>query len=48
MEDGIRMTWGRELDGLQPVPSDATELVIRILNIDTWQGPWEFRINLQD
>jgi hypothetical protein len=48
LEDGIRMIWGQGESYLEPVPSDATELVIRIISFGEWQGPWEFVISLQD
>jgi len=48
LEDGIRMIWGQGKSYLDPVPSDATELVIRIISFGEWQGPWEFVISLQD
>jgi len=48
LEDGIRMTWGQGESYLDPVPSDATELVFRIISFGEWQGPWEFSILLQE
>jgi len=48
LEDGIRMTWGRGESYLNPVPSDATKLVFRIISFGDWQGPWEFMLPLQD
>jgi len=48
LEDGIRMIWGQGESYLDPVPSEATELVIRIISFGEWQGPWEFVISLQD
>ncbi len=46
--NGIRLTWGYPQSYLDPVPSDASELVFTIISFGDWQGPWEFIISLQD
>ena len=46
LDDGIRLTWGQYQPYLDPVPSDARELVF-IIGSD-WPEPWEFSIPLQD
>ena len=46
--NGIRLTWGYPQSYLDPVPSDATEIVFTIISFGDWQGPWEFIISLQD
>ncbi|MBI2853104.1 MAG: hypothetical protein HYX84_08445 [Chloroflexi bacterium] len=43
LEDGMLHIW----DNLDPVPSDAKELVFRITRLGDWEGPWEFRIPLE-
>jgi len=48
LESGIRIVWGRDETDLPPVPSDAAEIIIRILSVDGHEGPWVFRIPLQD
>ena len=46
LDEGIRLRWGYEPEYLDPVPSDAEELVITIASLGDWEGPWEFRIPL--
>lgn len=43
-EDSTRLSW----EHLDPVPSDAKTLTFTITQIGEWEGPWEFRISLQD
>lgn len=45
--DGMRLVWGVGMHKLDPVPSDAGELIFTITQLNDWQGPWEFRIPLQ-
>ncbi len=47
-DDGIELTWGYSEPYLDPVPSDATELVFTIISFGEWQGPWEFIVPLKD
>ena len=47
-DDGIELTWGYSEPYLDPVPSDATELVFTIISFGEWQGPWEFYVSLRD
>jgi len=48
-DGGMRLVWGMELKmhKLDPVPSDATELVFTITQLNDWQGPWEFKVSLE-
>ena len=48
-DGGMRLVWGMELKmhKLDPVPSDATELVFTITQLNDWQGPWEFKVPLE-
>lgn len=46
LDDGIRLIWGRYQPYLDPLPSDARELVFIIG--DEWQGTWQFSIPLQN
>jgi len=46
-DSGMRLVWGIGMHKLDPVPSDATELVFTITQLNDWQGPWEFRIPLE-
>ena len=48
LEKGIRMVWGHQQAYLDPIPSDATELVFTIVSFGDWQGPWEFIIALEE
>ncbi|MDD4860283.1 MAG: zf-HC2 domain-containing protein [Dehalococcoidales bacterium] len=34
-------------DSLDPLPADAGELTFRITRFGDWQGPWEFKVQLQ-
>ena len=45
-DDGIKLILGYEPLYLDPVPSDAEKLTLRITKIDDWEGPWEFEIPL--
>ncbi len=44
--NGVELRWGRDGAWLDPVPSDAKELIFTITGFGDWQGPWEFRIPL--
>lgn len=44
LENGMLHTWDDHLD---PVPKNAKELTFRITKLGDWQGPWEFRVQLQ-
>ena len=44
---GIRLVWGYHEAGLDPVPSDARELIFTITSFGDWEGPWEFSIPLE-
>ena len=44
---GIRLIWGYHEAGLDPVPSDAKELIFTITSFGDWEGPWEFFIPLE-
>ena len=43
LENGMQHIW----ENLDPVPSDARELVFRVTKLGDWQGSWEFKILLQ-
>lgn len=43
LENGMQHTW----DYLDPVPSDAKELVFTITKLGDWEGPWEFKVPLE-
>lgn len=45
--DGITLNWAHPYVPLDPVPSDATELIFTIPRFGDWEGPWEFRIPLE-
>jgi hypothetical protein len=44
--DGAGWLWGTDQRPLDPLPSDASELVFRIPQYGEWQGPWEFKVPL--
>jgi hypothetical protein len=44
LENGTRLIWTRHVD---PVPSDAKELIFTITRFGDTEGPWEFRIPLE-
>ncbi len=46
-DSGLTLTWGYEEAPLDPVPSDAKELTFRVIKLGDWQGPWEFKVQLQ-
>ncbi len=53
LENGTKFIW-QGWRGLDPIPSDAKELVFRIKNVsmthtrsEIVEGPWEFRIPLE-
>jgi len=46
-DSGMRLVWGIGMHKLDPVPSDATELVFTITQLNDWQGPWEFKVPLE-
>lgn len=46
LDEGIRLIWGQYRPYLDPLPSDARDLVFIIGN--GWPMPWEFLIPLQD
>ena len=46
LDEGIRLIWGQYQPYLDPLPSDAIDLVF-IIGTD-WPVPWEFSIQLQD
>jgi hypothetical protein len=43
LDNGTRHTW----NNLDPVPSDAKELTIRITQLGDWEGYWDFRVPLE-
>jgi len=45
LENGVLLSWGTH-DYLDPVPSNAKELIFRITRLGDWEGPWEFIIPL--
>jgi len=45
--EGLRLTWGSEVAPLDPVPSDAKELIFTITRFGDMEGPWEFFIPLE-
>ena len=45
LDEGIRLIWGQYQPYLDPLPSDARDLVFVIGN--DWPMPWEFSIPLQ-
>lgn len=45
LEDGIRFGWGPNMK-IDPVPSDARELILTIQTWGDWEGPWEFHVSL--
>lgn len=47
LTNGIRLSWGYDVARLDPVPSDAKELVFTITSFGDWEGPWEFSIPLE-
>jgi hypothetical protein len=47
LADGVRLSWGDGIERLDPVPSDAKELIFVIDSFGEWEGPWEFRIPLE-
>jgi hypothetical protein len=42
LEDGVRHIWD-----LDPVAQNSEELILRINRINDWEGPWEFKVPLQ-
>lgn len=44
LDNGTRLMWGERLD---PAPKNTKEVTFRITKLGDWQGPWEFRVNLQ-
>ena len=44
--DGITLDWANPYGPLDPVPSDATELIFTIPRFGDWEGPWEFTVSL--
>lgn len=47
LADGIMLTWGDDLERLDPIPSDTKELKFVIPRFGEWEGPWEFQISLE-
>jgi hypothetical protein len=47
LDEGLQLSWGYEPEYLDPVPSDAKELIITITSLGDWEGPWEFRVPLE-
>lgn len=43
LENGMRHIW----DNLDPIPSDAKELIFTIPRFGDREGPWEFQIPLE-
>ena len=46
-DDGIEIRCGYNGSYLDPVPSDAKELVFIVTRFGEWEGPWEFKIPLE-
>jgi hypothetical protein len=46
LDEGIRLIWGQYQPYLDPLPSDAWDLVFIVGN--DWPMPWEFTVPLQD
>ena len=42
-KNGMSLRWN-----VDPVPSDAKEFILTILNVGDWEGPWEFRVALNN
>lgn len=47
LANGVKWLWGIDQRPLDPLPSDAKELVFRIPQYGEWQGPWEFEVPLR-
>ena len=45
--DGITLEWANPYGPLDPVPSDARELIFTIPRFGDWEGPWVFRVPLE-
>jgi len=49
--DGIILAWAHPFEPLDPVPSDAKELIFNIPRFgdwkEPWEGPWEFKVPLE-
>jgi hypothetical protein len=45
--DGITLDWAQPYVPLDPVPSDATELIFTIPRFGDWEGPWVFKVPLE-
>ena len=45
-DDGIRLNWAHPYVPLDPIPSDARELIFAITRFGDWEGPWEFTVSL--
>jgi hypothetical protein len=45
--DGITLEWANPYVPLDPVPSDARELIFTIPRFGDWEGPWVFMIPLE-
>ncbi len=45
--NGIKLVWGGGPGKLDPVPSDAQELIFIITQLNNWEGPWEFKVPLE-
>jgi len=46
-DNGIKLVWGGGARNLNPIPSDAKELIFKVMQLNDWEGPWEFRIPLE-
>ncbi len=46
-DNGIKLVWTVGPGRLDPIPSDAKEIIFRVTQLNDRQGPWEFKIPLQ-
>jgi hypothetical protein len=46
--EGVHLRWGGVPPYLDPVPAGADTVVVRVLSVGRWDGPWEFSVPLAD
>lgn len=46
--EGVHLRWGGVPPYLDPVPAGADTVVVRVLSVGRWHGPWEFSVPLAD